>query len=138
MTKLPRTIAATATCLAVLGVGTAGLAGAATAAESGLKPTSIPVKAEKSPVAPNQKVTLTGFLKNGHTPVANAPVMLESRQPGGTFTVVSTKMTDVNGKVTLVVLPRVNKGQKTQYELVFAGDATYGASHSHVITLNVI
>ena len=147
MTKLARSIAATAACLAIFGIGTAGVAGAAvgapirsgpqTSIDKSLKPTSIPLKATKSAVAPNQKVTLTGFLKSGHTPVANAPVTLESRQPGGAFTVVSIKTTDSNGKVTLVVAPRAKSGQKVQYELVFAGDTTYRGSHSQVITLPV-
>ena len=148
MTKLARSIAATAACLAILGVGTAGVAGATvgthapsgpqTSIDKSLKPTSIPLKATKSAVAPNQKVTLTGFLKSGHTPVVNAPVTLGSRQPGtGAFAVVSIKTTDSNGKVTLVVTPRAKSGQKTQYELIFAGDTTYRGSHSQVITLSV-
>jgi hypothetical protein len=147
MTKLARPIAMTAACLAVLSLGTAGVAGAAvgtaplgaqTSINRSLKPTSIPLKAAKSAVAPNQKVTLTGYLKSGHHPVANAPVTLESRQAGsGTFTVVSAKTTDSNGKVTLIVAPRATRGQKMQYELVFAGSMSYRGSHSQIITLTV-
>lgn len=147
MTKLARSIAVTAACLAVLGVGTAGVAGAAvgtsplgsqTSSVKSLKPTSIPLKAAKSAVAPNQKVTLTGFLKSGHSPVVNAPVTLERRQAGAkTFTVMSAKTTDSNGKVTLIVAPGAKRGQKMQYELVFAGNTTYRGSHSQIITLTV-
>jgi 5-hydroxyisourate hydrolase-like protein (transthyretin family) len=147
MTKLARPIAMTAACLAVLGVCTAGVAGAAvgtaqpgsqTSIDRSVKPTSIPLKAAKSAVAPNQKVTLTGYLKGGHHPVANAPVTLESRQAGArTFTVVSAKTTDSNGKVTLMVAPGAKRGQKMQYELVFAGNTIYRGSHSQIITLTV-
>ena len=64
------------------------------------------------------------------------PVTLETRTAGTkAFTVVSTKMTDSNGKVTLVVTP--GKTKKVQYELVFAGNATYRGSHSQIITLTV-
>jgi hypothetical protein len=146
MTKLARPIAVTAVCLALFGVGAAGVAGAAVGTASlgsqsidrSPKPTSIPLKAAKSAVAPNQKVTLTGYLKSGHHPVANAPVTLESRQAGSrTFTVVSAKTTDSNGKVTLIVAPRATRGQKMQYELVFAGSMNYRGSHSQIITLTV-
>jgi hypothetical protein len=147
MTKCARSIAVTAACLAVLGVGTAGVAGASvgtaqhrsqTSIDRSVKPTSIPLKAAKSAVAPNQKVTLTGYLKCGHNPVVNAPVTLERRQAGaGTFTVVSAKTTDSNGKVTLIVAPGAKSGQKMQYELVFAGNMSYRGSHSQVITLTV-
>jgi hypothetical protein len=147
MKKLAGPLAMTAACLALLSVGTAGVAGAAvgraplsshTSTDKSAKPTSIPLKAAKSAVAPNQKVTLTGFLKSGHSPVVNAPVTLESRLPGASsFTVVSAKTTDSNGKVTLIVAPGAKRGQKMQYELVFAGDATYRGSHSQIITLTV-
>lgn len=147
MKKLARPMAMTAACLALLSVGTAGVAGAAvgraplssqTSTDKSAKPTSIPLKAAKSAVAPNQKVTLTGYLKSGHHPVAKAPVTLESRQAGsGTFTVVSAKTTDSNGKITLIVAPGPTRGQKMQYELVFAGSMSYRGSHSQIITLTV-
>jgi hypothetical protein len=96
------------------------------------------MKATKSTVAPNQKVALTGWLKSGHTSVPNAPVVLEKRPAGATtFTAVSTKTTDINGKVTVVVTPGTRSGQKSQYQLVFAGNTTYHGSHSRVITLTV-
>jgi hypothetical protein len=147
MSKLARSLAVTAACLAVFGVGAAGVAGAAvgtaslgsqSSVDKTLKPTSIPLKAAKSAVAPNLKVTLTGFLKSGHNPVANAPVTLKSREAGArTFTAVTTRTTDSHGRVTLIVKPAAKKGQKVQYELVFAGNTTYRGSHSQVITLTV-
>ena len=147
MSKFARPVVVATACLAAIGIGSSGVAVAAGESSplasqatvhrsEALRPTSIPLKATKSTVAPNQKVTLTGFLKSGHTPVAFAPVMLETRTAGTkAFTVVSTKLTDSNGKVTLVVSP--GKVKKVQYELVFAGDATYRGSHSQIITLTV-
>jgi hypothetical protein len=147
MTKFARHIALTAASLAVLGVGTAEVAGAAvgtaqlgsqTSIDRSVKPTSIPLKPGKSAVAPNQKVTLTGYLKCGHNPVVNTPLTLERRQAGArTFTVASAKTTDSNGKVTLIVAPGAKSGQKMQYELVFAGNWAYRGSHSQMITLTV-
>ena len=150
MLKLARPITLTAASLALIGFGTTGVAVAAAgtsplgsqtvqaSTQKSLRPTSIPLKATKSTVAPNQKVTLTGRLKSGHTPVAAAPVTLETRAAGTkAFTLVSTKTTDSNGKVTLVVAPGKTKGPKVKYRLSFAGDATYRGSHSQIITLNV-
>jgi 5-hydroxyisourate hydrolase-like protein (transthyretin family) len=103
-----------------------------------LRPTSLPMKASKSTVAPNQKVALIGWLKSGHTSVPGAPVALEKRIAGAaTFTAVSTKTTGNDGKVTLVVTPGARRGQKVQYQLVFAGNSSYRSSHSQVIALTV-
>jgi 5-hydroxyisourate hydrolase-like protein (transthyretin family) len=149
MSKFARPVVVTAVCLAAIGLGTSGVAVAAGESSPSasqttvqgsefLRPTSIPLKATKSTVAPNQKVTLRGFLKSGHTPVAAVPVTLEKRTARTkTFTVVSTKLTDSNGKVTLVVTPGKSKAKKVQYKLVFAGNATYRGSHSQIITLTV-
>ncbi len=146
MSTFARPVVVTAAWLTVIGCGTFGAAVAAgesslasqttTHRSEMLRPTSIPLKATKSVVAPNRKVTLTGFLKSGHTPVAAASVTLETRTAGTkTFTVVSTKLTDSNGKVTLAVTP--GRIKKVQYELVFAGNAMFGSSHSQIITLTV-
>jgi len=65
-------------------------------------------------------------------------VTLETRAAGTkAFTVVSTKTTDSNGKVTPDGTPRKTKGPKVKNRLSFAGDATYRGSHSQIITLNV-
>lgn len=50
---------------------------------------------------------------------------------------VTSKTTDSKGKVVLTVVPGKKKGQKEQYELIFAGSATNKASHGSVITLTV-
>jgi hypothetical protein len=112
---------------------TAGTALAATPA-----PTSLTLKAAKSTVAHNTKTTLTGTLKSGTKAVAGQSVKLEKRAYGTkAFSVVSTKTTNAKGTVTYTVVPGTKKGQKTQYELVFAGNSKYKASHSQVITITV-
>ena len=123
--------------LAIAGILAASLT-AAPALASAAVPTSLTLKAAHSSVAPKAKDTLTGYLKAGKLALANQTVKLEQRASGAkTFKVVATKTTDANGKVVLTVTPGTKKGQKEQYELVFAGTKTYKASHSAIITVTV-
>lgn len=122
----------------------AGLAAAsmsiapALAATTSAKPTSLTLKAAKSTVAPKQKDTLTGLLKSGTHVLAGESVKLEKRAAGAkSFSLVTTKTTDSKGKVVLTVVPGSKKGQKEQYELIFAGNKTYKGSHSSIITITV-
>jgi len=118
----------------LLVVGLCAPAFAATTA----KPTSLTLKAAKSTVAPKAKDTLTGTLKNGTHLLAGESVKLEERAAGAKrFTLVTTKQTDSKGHVAMTVVPGTRKGQKEQYELVFAGNAAYQGSHSSVITVTV-
>ena len=130
---------ATRTTLLTAGLVVAGLtAGPALAATTAAKPSSLTLKAAKSMVAPKAKDTLTGTLKSGTKVLANEPVKLEKRAAGAkSFTIVSTKTTDAKGKVVLTVTPGMRKGQKEQYELVFAGTKAFKASHSSIITITV-
>ena len=133
MSRLATRSIALTTGLLVAGL-TAGPAFAATT----VKPTSLALKAAKSSVVPNQKDTLTGTLKSGTTVLAGQTVKLEKRAAGAkSFTVVTTKKTDAKGHIVLTVTPGTKKGQKEQYELVFAGTKTYKASHSSIITVTV-
>ena len=76
--------------------------------------------------------TVTGVLTDEGTGVANEKVTLEARSGvKPRWTVVATGTTDSTGTVGFTVSPKV----KTQYELVFAGDSTFKASESNVITL---
>lgn len=122
----------------------AGLAAAsmsiapALAATTSAKPTSLALKAAKSTVAAKQKDTLTGVLKNGTHVLPGEKVKLEKRAAGArSFTLVTTKITNSKGQVTLSVVPGTRKGQKEQYELIFAGNKTYKGSHSSIITITV-
>lgn len=108
------------------------------AATPAARPTALTLKAAKSTVAPKQKDTLTGLLKSGTKALAGQSVKLEKRAAGArSFTVVATKTTDSKGHVVLTVTPGTRKGQKEQYELVFAGTKSYKASHSSIITITV-
>ena len=123
-------VATTAAAVTSLSVGPAFAANAS--------PTSLTLKAAKSTVAPKAKDTLTGTLKAGTKVLAGQSVKLEKRAAGAkSFTLVTTKTTDAKGHVVLTVTPGTRKGQKVQYELVFAGTSTYKASHSSIITVTV-
>ena len=76
---------------------------------------------------------VTGVLSSGGTGLANETVALEARtgvKPR--WKVVAMGPTGSGGAITFdVVAPKA----KTQFKYVFAGDASYRASHSNVITL---
>jgi hypothetical protein len=79
--------------------------------------------------------TVTGVLTDEGTGVANEKVTLEARSGvKPRWVVVATGTTDSTGTVSFTVSPKV----KTQYELVFAGDSTFKASDSNVITLRPV
>ena len=78
---------------------------------------------------------VTGVLSSGGTGLANETVALEARtgvKPR--WKVVAMGPTGSGGAITFTVTPKV----KTQFKYVFAGDATYRASHSNVITLSPV
>jgi len=78
---------------------------------------------------------VSGVLTSDGTGVANEKVTLEARSGvNPRWTVVATGTTATGGTVSFTVTPKV----KTQYELVFAGDSTYKASDSDVITLRPV
>ena len=100
--------------------------------------TSLTLHASSTTVPHNQKITLTEQLKVGSKGLAGEPVKLEKRAAGArSFTLVSTKTTNAKGQVTLSVIPGTRKGQKEQYELIFAGNKTDKGSHSRIITITV-
>ena len=76
---------------------------------------------------------VTGVLSSDGTGVAHETVALEARMGvKPRWRVVDAGTTGTNGAITFtLVTPKV----KTQFKLVFAGDSTYRASHSNVITL---
>ena len=79
---------------------------------------------------------VTGVLSSDGSGVAHETVALEARM-GVTprWKVVDTGTTGTNGAITFtLVTPKV----KTQFKLVFAGDSTYRASHSNVITVSPV
>jgi hypothetical protein len=78
---------------------------------------------------------VTGVLSSDGKGVAHETVALEARM-GQTprWKVVATGATGTGGAITFTVTPKV----KTQFKYVFAGDATYRASHSNVVTLSPV
>ena len=76
---------------------------------------------------------VTGVLSSGRTGLARETVALEARtgvKPR--WKVIAIGSTGTGGAITFdVVAPKA----KTQFKYVFAGDASYRASHSNVITL---
>ena len=78
---------------------------------------------------------ITGVLRARHKGVAGESVKLESRTgKKPRWAVAGTGTTAATGSVTFTVAPAA----KTQYKLVFAGDATHRKSASNVITLKAV
>ena len=78
---------------------------------------------------------VSGVLTSDDAGVASEKITLEARSGvKQRWVVVTTGTTATGGTVSFTVTPKV----KTQYELVFAGDSTYKASDSNVITLRPI
>ena len=79
---------------------------------------------------------VTGVLSSGGTGIAHETVALEERTGvAPRWRVVATGPTGTGGAITFdVVAPKT----KTQFKYVFAGDASYRASHSNVITLRPV
>jgi hypothetical protein len=79
---------------------------------------------------------VTGVLTSDGTGIVHETVALEARtgvKPR--WKVVATGPTGTGGAITFdVVAPK----KKTQFKYVFAGDSTYRASHSNVITLKPV
>jgi hypothetical protein len=78
---------------------------------------------------------VTGVLSSDHKGVAGETVALEART-GVTprWKVVAIGATGTGGAITFDVTPKA----KMQFKYVFAGDSTYRASHSNVITLSPV
>jgi len=76
---------------------------------------------------------VTGVLSSDGAGLANETVALEARTDvKPRWKIVATGATGAGGAITFdVVAPKA----KTQFKYVFAGDASYRASHSNVITL---
>ena len=114
-------------------------AAAASAAPAHPKPkvaaTKLTIK--NKPIAHNHHHAdmITGVLTSHRKAVAGETVWLESRRTTGKkFAVVGSATTGADGSASFAVTP----SKKTQYELVFKGDATHRKSHSGVITLKAV
>jgi len=78
---------------------------------------------------------VTGVLSSGGTGVTDETVALEARMGvAPRWEVVATGTTGTGGAVTFTITPKV----KTQFKYVFAGQGSYRASHSNVVTLSPV
>ncbi len=78
---------------------------------------------------------INGVLSSDGAGLANETVTLEDRSGvKPRWAVLATGTTGTGGTVSFTVSPKV----KTQYQLVFAGDSTYKASESNVVTLRPV
>ena len=130
--------AAAAVAVATLTAG--GIIAAATAVSAAPQPklhaTKLSISNKVIAHGRHHADAVTGVLSSDGTGVAHETVALEARM-GVTprWKVVDTGTTGTNGAITFtLVTPKV----KTQFKLIFAGDSTYRASHSNVITVSPV
>jgi len=131
---LPTRVAVAVATTALTAAGTMAAASAASAATHPKQDaTRLSISNKVIAHARHHVDAVTGVLSSDGTGVAHETVALEARM-GVTprWKVVGAGTTGTNGAITFtLVTPKV----KTQFKLVFAGDSTYRASHSNVITL---
>ena len=99
------------------------------------KSTSLSIRAARSAVPPHTKDTISGVLKSGATVLPGQTVRLLQRKYGtSTWSTAGSATTNTKGGVSFSLVPA---NQREQYELTYAGNATYAASHSGVVTVTV-
>ena len=135
-----RTRLGSAAAVAVLAAG--GALATATAASAAGHPKPHP-KVDATTLSIKNKVIahhrhhfelITGVLRDERTRVANEKITLDSRSgKKRRWSVVGTGSTGADGSVTFTVAAPTTR---TQFKLVFAGDSTFGKSHSNVITIS--
>jgi len=128
-----------AVALAATALTAGGIMAAATAVSAAPKP-----KLDTTKLSISNKVVahgkhhvdaVTGVLSSDHTGLAGETVALEARtgvKPR--WKVVAIGTTGTGGAITFNVTPKT----KTQFKYVFAGEGSYLASHSNVITLKPV
>ena len=96
--------------------------------------TATTLSASTTTPAVGKSVTFTATLKSGTTPLSGKSVTIYHYLNGAKYTDITTK-TNANGQITLTQTFG-SKGVRTYYAK-FAGDSTYPASTSRVVTINV-
>jgi hypothetical protein len=136
-TSLPTRLGSAA-AVAVLATGTLmATATAASAAKGHVKaaPTTLSIRNKVVAHARHHADALTGVLRSHRKGLTDEAVTLEARTgKKPRWAALGTGMTGAGGAVTFTVDPTT----KTQYKLVFAGNASYRKSHSDVITLKAM
>ena len=119
--------------IAVAALPVALMAGQATATTK--KATSLSIRAAHSAVLPHTKDTISGVLKAGSVVLPAQKVTLQQRKYGTTkWLAVMSANTNSKGAVSFSLVPA---NQREQYELTYAGNTKYAASHSGVVTVTV-
>ena len=124
--------------VAVLAAGGAMASATAASAATGhakIAVTTLSIKNRVIAHARHHADAISGVLRVRHTGVAGETVTLESRTgKKPRWTAVASGTTAANGSVGFTVAPSV----RTQFKLVFSGDATHRRSASNVITLRAV
>ena len=124
--------------VAILAAGGAMASATAASAANGhprLAATHLSVRNKAVARARHHADAISGVLSARHKGVAGETIKLESRTgKKPRWAVAGSATTAANGAVTFTVAPAA----KTQYKLVFAGDATHRKSASNVITLKAV
>jgi hypothetical protein len=124
--------------VAIMAVG--GVMASATAASAAkghprLAATHLTIRNKAVAHARHHADAISGVLSARHKAVTGETIKLESRTgKKPRWVVAGTATTAANGSVTFTVAPAA----KTQYKLVFAGDATHRKSASNVIALKAV
>ncbi len=121
--------------LAAGGVMASATAASAATGHPRLAATHLSVRNKAVAHARHHADAISGVLSARHKGVAGETIKLESRTgKKPRWAVAGSATTAANGAVTFTVAPAA----KTQYKLVFAGDATHRKSASNVITLKAV
>jgi hypothetical protein len=134
--RMPARVAAAVAATALTAGGIMAAASMASAApKPKLDATRLSISNKVIAHAKHHVDAVTGVLSSDHKGVAGETVALEARtgvKPR--WKVVATGATGTGGAITFDVTPKA----KTQFKYVFAGEGSYRASHSNVITLKRI
>jgi len=128
----------TASAVVILATGgVLATASVASAAKPPAKLAATTLSIKNKPIAhgKHHADAISGVLRSHRKGVAGETVTLDSRTgKKPRWAAVGTATTGTDGSVSFTVAPAV----KTQFKLVFAGDATYRKSHSNTITLKAV
>jgi hypothetical protein len=134
--RMPARVAAAVAATALTVTGIVAAAGVASAVpKPKLDATRLSISNKVIAHGKHHVDAVTGVLRSDDKAVSGETVALEART-GVTprWKVVATGATGPGGAITFDVTPKA----KMQFKYVFAGDSTYRASHSNVITLSPV
>jgi hypothetical protein len=129
-TSLTRALAGTA----IVGTAVFTAAGVANATTPPPKAsTSLSISTSATTITDGMKVTVSGVLLSGSTPLDNKIVLLDRLNSKKQWVPIAAKPTNAAGSVSFVRMPEVT----SSFKLVFLGNAKFATSHSGVATVTV-